>query len=46
MTDPSDEMILYAISSPELNLKGTLVNAYGIYSDAVADEMVRKLNVR
>ena len=46
MTDPSDETILYAISSPELNLKGTLVNAYGVYSDAIADEMVRKLTVR
>src|SRR5262245_3905770 len=45
MTDPDDETVLYAISSPELNLKGTLVNAYGIYSDPVADEMVRKLEV-
>lgn len=45
MTNPDDQSILYAISSPELNLKGTLVNAYGIYSDPLVDEMVRKLTV-
>jgi hypothetical protein len=46
MTDPDDETVLYAISSPQHNVKGTLVNAYGIYSDPVADEMVRKLSVQ
>lgn len=45
MTNPDDQSILYAISSPELNLKGTLVNGYGIYSDPLADEMVRKLTI-
>jgi Fe2+ or Zn2+ uptake regulation protein len=45
MTDPGDETILYAISSPIHNLKGVLVNAYGIYSDTVADELANKLNV-
>jgi hypothetical protein len=45
-SNPSDSSILYAISSESKNLKGLLVNGYGIYSDAVTDEMMEKLNVR
>lgn len=45
-SNPSDEAILYAISSDKHNLKGVLVNAYGIYSEQVTDEMLQKLNVR
>ena len=45
MTNPSDEVILYAISSPEYHVKGTLVNAYGIYSESTTDEMLSKLNI-
>jgi len=43
-TDPADESILYAISSEKYNLKGVFVNAFGIYSDPVADEMMKKLS--
>ena len=35
--------ILYAISSEKYNLKGFMVNAYGVYSDDIADEMLSKL---
>lgn len=42
-TDPGDEAILYAISSEKHNLKGTLVNGYGIYSDEMSNEMMRAL---
>jgi hypothetical protein len=42
-TDPADAAILYAISSKKYNVKGVLVNAYGVYSDAVTDEMLSKL---
>lgn len=42
-TDPGDEAILYAISSEKYNLKGTLVNGYGIYSDEISNEMMRAL---
>ena len=45
-TDPSDESILYAISSEKYHLKGVLVNGYGISSDAATDELIRKLDVR
>ena len=45
-SDPSDAAIVYAISSEKHGLKGVLVNAYGIYSDPLTDEMLAKLNVK
>jgi len=44
-SDPEDQAVLYAISSEKYNLKGTLANAYGIYSDNDANEIIKKLNV-
>ncbi len=43
MSDLDNESILYAISSPTNNVKGLLVNAYGIYSDTATTELVSKL---
>ena len=43
LSDPGDEAVVYAISSAKYNLKGTLVNGYGIYSEPLADEMVKAL---
>ncbi|WP_159471870.1 phosphoribosylpyrophosphate synthetase [Dyadobacter sp. 3J3] len=43
-TNPSDESIVYAISSAKYNLKGILVSAYGIYSDPLVDEMMKKFS--
>ena len=45
-SNPSDAAILYAISSNDDKVKGLLVNAYGIYSNPITDEMVKKLDVR
>ena len=45
-SNPSDQAIIYAISSDRHGLKGVLVNAYGIYSEPVTDEMLQKLDVR
>ncbi|MFD2163295.1 phosphoribosylpyrophosphate synthetase [Paradesertivirga mongoliensis] len=42
-TDPGDEAIVYAISSTKHNVKGTLVNGYGVSSDAMTHEMVNAL---
>ncbi|MFD1469490.1 phosphoribosylpyrophosphate synthetase [Hymenobacter caeli] len=42
-SDPDDEAVVYAISSAKFNLKGTLVNGYGIYSDAASDALVQAL---
>jgi len=43
-TDPGDEMILFAISSSKHNVKGIVVNAFGIYEDSESSEIVEKLH--
>lgn len=43
-SNPDDNSIVYAISSNE-GLKGTLVDAYGVYAHNLNDEMARKLRV-
>lgn len=45
-SSPNDSAILYAISSDKYGLKGTMVNAYGAYSNSISDEMLAKLNLR
>jgi len=42
-SNPDDQSILYAISSPKFNVKGVLVNGYGISSDEKTDALVSKL---
>ena len=41
--NPSDQAMLYAISSEMHHMKGLLVNGYGIYSDEMSNEMLEKL---
>ncbi len=41
--DPSDQAMLYAISSSKHGKKGVLVGGYGIYSDDLSNEMLAKL---
>ena len=43
-SDPENQSVLYAISSKH-GLKGLLVNAFGIYADPLADEMIHKLKI-
>jgi len=43
-SDPGDEMVVYAISSNKHEVKGIVVNAFGIYADNTASVIVRKLN--
>ncbi|GAC1311857.1 MAG: hypothetical protein NVSMB24_32220 [Mucilaginibacter sp.] len=42
-SDPADEAVVYAISSPKYNLKGILVNGYGPSSDPLTDQMIAAL---
>jgi hypothetical protein len=36
-TNPSDEAVVYAVESKDGTMKGTIVNAYGIYADPKSD---------
>ena len=42
-SNPSDEEVVYAIESND-GRKGVIVNAFGIYSDSLSDEMIAKLD--
>jgi len=44
-TDPGDEMVVYAIESKD-GLKGVLVNAFGVYSNTISNELIAKLTVQ
>lgn len=44
MTDPADEMIVYAVSSKKYDMKGLVVNAYGVYADNTKSRIVKKLH--
>lgn len=43
-SNPDDEAVVYAISSPKYGVKGILVNAYGIYADDASNALVQKLH--
>ena len=45
-SDPEDEMIVYAISSLHHDVKGILLNAYGMYCDPVTEKIVKKLKIK
>lgn len=42
-SNPDDQSVLYAISSSNLDVKGVLVNGYGISAEAGTDEIIAKL---
>lgn len=42
-SDPEDQSILYAISSSKHNLKGLLVNGYGISADEETNKLIAGL---
>src|SRR5688572_4742577 len=45
MSNPDDNSIVFAISSKD-GIKGTLVDAYGMYSENLTAPMIEKLAVR
>jgi len=45
-SDPADQVIVYAISSEKHNIKGVLVNSYGMYSEPFANEMASAISFR
>jgi hypothetical protein len=44
-SDAADQSIIYAVSSHKHDLKGILINAYGIYSEPLTNEMLKKLQI-
>lgn len=44
-TDPGDENIVYALESKDGNIKGVLLSAYGVYSEEIDADMIKKLSV-
>jgi len=44
MSDPADNTIIYGIESDKYNVKGVFLNAYGVYSDDISEELLKKLN--
>ena len=44
-SNPGDNSIVYAISTGN-GLKGTLVDAYGVYADSQTNEMMKKITFR
>jgi hypothetical protein len=45
MSNPDDNSIVFAISSDD-GVKGTLVDAYGMYSESVTEGMVKRLSMK
>ena len=43
-SNPDDSAIIYAISSQD-GLKGTLMDAYGVYADSLTSEMIERLKI-
>jgi len=43
-TDPADNSIVYGIESEKYHVKGVFVNGYGVYSDDLSEELLKKLN--
>ena len=46
MSNPDDSSVVYAIQSKDGKMKGTLVSAYGVYSDGLSTAMLQKLSMR
>lgn len=44
-SDPEYQSILYAISSSKFDVKGTLVNGYGISTDEESSKLIEKLKI-
>lgn len=45
MSNPDDNSILFAITSKD-GVKGTLVDAYGMYAENLTEPMIKKLSIQ
>lgn len=44
-SNPSDQAVVYAVAAKDGGMKGVFVNGYGIYSDPLSDDMIKKLSM-
>ena len=44
-SNPSDNSVMYAITTSS-GKKGILIDAYGVYSGQISDDMLQKLNLK
>ena len=44
-TNPSDEDVVYAVTSHDGKLKGVITSAFGLYADALSTDMIAKLTM-
>ena len=44
-TNPADSSVLYAIQTRDAVVKGIIINAYGVYSEAINDDIIGQLSV-
>ena len=44
-TNPSDEDVVYAITSKDGNMKGVLTSAFGLYAEDVSPELLARLTM-
>ena len=44
-TNPSDEDVVYAVTSKNGNLKGVITSAFGLYADSISADMIKKLTM-
>src|SRR4051812_11006229 len=45
ISNPEDSSVIFGIQSKDGKMKGVLVSAYGMYSEALSEEMLEKLSV-
>lgn len=45
LNDPDDSAVIYAISSQVGNLKGVIIDAYGVYAENLAPDLLDKLKM-
>ena len=45
ISDPDDSSVIFAIESKDGTMKGVMVSGYGMYSEALSEEMMQKLKV-
>lgn len=45
-TNPGDEDVVYAVESKDGTMKGVITSAYGMYSDSLSTDMIKRLAIR